>query len=115
MAQMRVVILSSHSLFTEGIASRLRQHAERFELQYIDSGQADALDQVIAAQPSTVILDTSDEELSRRCSIGAMIDGLRSVKIIRVDPQQEHIQIVTSEPRQAGDVRELIDLIADNS
>jgi len=115
MAQTRVVILSSRSLFTEGIASRLRQYAERFELQYIDSRQTDALDQVIAARPSTIILDATDEEFGRHGSIDTMVDALHSVKIILVDPQQEHIQIVTSERRQAGDVSDLIDLIADNS
>jgi hypothetical protein len=36
------------------------------------------------------------------------------VKIIRVDPQQDRVQIVTSKQRPAGDVGDLIDLIAEN-
>jgi DNA-binding NarL/FixJ family response regulator len=113
MVQTRIVILSSRSLFTEGIASRLRQHAEQFEVHHVDSRQADALDQVVSVQPATVIIDASDEEVSQRCSIGAMVDALPSVKIIRLDPQQEHVQVVTSEQRQAGEVRDLIDLIVE--
>lgn len=109
-AQIRVVILSGRSLFTEGLASRLRQLAEQFIVHQIDSRQADALDRVIAAQPSTVILDVTDEDFDRSW-IGAMVDALPSVKIIRVDPEQQNIQVVTSERRQAGDVSHLIDLI----
>jgi DNA-binding NarL/FixJ family response regulator len=111
-AQISVVILSGRSLFTEGLASRLREHTEQFIVQHVDSRYDDALDRVIASRPSTIILDTTDEDSNRRL-MGAMVDALPSVKIIRVDPQQPYVQVVTSEQRQAADVRHLIALIAE--
>ena len=111
MDQARVVILSGHSLFTQGIASRLRQHSERLEIQIIDPHHADVSEQVVAAQPSAVIIDASDPDAEMYCSIGELLVALPSLKIIRLDPQQPQVQVVTSEQRTAGEVRDLIDLI----
>jgi DNA-binding NarL/FixJ family response regulator len=109
--QARVVILSGRSLFAEGVASRLRQHSERLEIQTIDPHLANITEQVIAAQPTAVILDASDPDAEMHCSIGELLVALPSLKIIRLDPQQPQIQVVTSEQRTAGEVRDLIDLI----
>ena len=111
MDQARVVILSAQSLFAEGVASRLRQHSERLEIQTIDPRRANVTEQVIAAQPSAVIIDASDPDAEMYCSIGELLVALPSLKIIRLDPQQPQIQVVTSEQRTAGEVRDLIDLI----
>jgi len=109
--RVRVVILSGHSLFTEGIASRLREHSERLDIQTIDPRNANVAEQVIAAQPLAVILDASDPDAENHCSIGELLVALPWLKIIRLDPQQSQVQIVTSERRTAGEVRDLIDLI----
>ncbi len=112
MTRTRVVILSGHSLFAEGVASRLRQHLEQLELLTVDSGQSDALDRVLVAQPAAVILDASDAgEATPHCSVDKLLRSLPSLKIIRLDPQYSTVQVVTSEQRPAGEVSDLIKVI----
>ena len=111
MDQARVVILSGRSLFAEGVASRLRQHREHLHIQTIDPRHTNVTEQVIAAQPSAVILDASDPDAEMHFSMGELLAALPSLKIIRLDPQRPQIQVVTSEQRTAGEVRDLIDLI----
>lgn len=111
----RVVILSSHSLFAEGVASRLRQHGRHVDLQHVDVRQPDALMSVIDAHPSVVILDATDPNVDRQCPLGVMFQSLPSLRIIRLDPQQDRVQVVTSEQRLAGEVRDLVDLIEGNA
>ena len=111
MARARVVILSGRSLFAEGVASRLRQHSDQIELHNVDYRQADALAQVIALQPSTVILDATDPDVDTQCPLGSVLEALPSLKVLRLGPQQNQVQVVTSEQRQATEVSDLISLI----
>ena len=111
MAGPRVIILSSRSLFVEGVATRLRQHLAEQDVVTVDARQADVLTSVVAAQPSVVILDATDVEAAQACPVGDLLKALPSLKIIRLDPQQNQIQVVVSEQRVVHEVRDLIDVI----
>jgi hypothetical protein len=106
-----VVILSSRSIFAEGVASRLRQHLDELEIEVVDIRQPDALDRTVMAQPSTVILDATDSEAADGDWLGMLLNSLPMVQLVRVDPLQDQIQVVTSEQRPMGQVHELIDII----
>ncbi len=107
----RVIILSSHSLFVEGVATRLRQQLAEREVRTVDARQPDVLNLVIAARPSVVILDATDTEAAQACPVEDLLKALPSLKIIRLHPQQKQIQVVTSEQRVVDEVRDLIDVI----
>ena len=111
MAGPQVIVLSSHSLFVEGVATRLRQQLAEREVQTIDARQPDVLNLVIAAQPAVVILDATDTEAAQVCSVEDLLRALPSLKIIRLHPQHKQIQVVTSEQRVVDEVRDLIDVI----
>ena len=111
MASPRVVILSGQSLFTEGVASRLRNHLSQLELVVIDPRGTDAIEQITVSQPSSVIMDASDTEVSELCPLNDILMAVPTVKVLRLDPQQEQIQVVTSEQKVAGQVRDLVDVI----
>ena len=111
MIRARVAILSGRSLFSEGVASRLRQHADEIELHTVDSRQTGALADVIALRPSAIILDATDPDIAHRCPLNVMLEALPSLRVIRLDPQQNLIQVVTSEQHTAEEVRDLIELI----
>jgi DNA-binding NarL/FixJ family response regulator len=111
MDRTRVVILSGRSLFVEGVASRLRQHIEHIDLFNVDSRRADALEQIVAVQPAAVILDATDPDVGEHCSLGRMLQAMPRLRVVRLDPQQQQVQLVTSEQRMAGDVSALIDFI----
>jgi DNA-binding NarL/FixJ family response regulator len=111
----RVVILSGRSLFTEGIASRLRQDEARVEVVTVDSRQPNALAGVIAAQPTAVIFDATDPESTQHCSLDTLLEALPGLKVLRLDPQQQQVQVVTSEQRKASEVSDLIAVIESQS
>jgi len=107
----RVVILSGHSLFAEGVASQLRQHPQELELEVVDIRQPDALAQIIAARPSAVIMDATDPEVARLGLLSRLPLALPGLKLICLDSQQEQIQVMTSEQLSADQVRDLLDVI----
>lgn len=109
--QTRIVILSSHSLFAEGVANRLRQYLQQVELEIVDPRQRDIMTQITTAQPSIVILDITDAEVTRFFSLSELLLSLPSLKVIHLDPHQEKIQVVTSEQRSAVEVHDLVEVI----
>ena len=111
MAGPRVVILSSRSLFVEGVASRLKQHLPEENVQVVDARQSDALEQVVAAQPTSVILDATDADVTKNCPLSKLLNALPLLKVIRLDPQQNKIQVVISEQRSVDQVSDLIEVI----
>jgi DNA-binding NarL/FixJ family response regulator len=111
MVRTRVVILSGQSLFAEGIASRLRQCLESVELEIVDPRRPDATAQISAAEASIVILDVTDPGVTQFCSLSELLLSLPRIKIICLDPQQEQIQVVTSEQHPAVEVRDLTEAI----
>ncbi len=107
----RVVILSGHSLFTEGVASRLREHIDQLELKVIDPRGTDALGQIKMYQPSAVILDSADPEVAELCPLNEILMTVPEVKVVRLDSRRAQFQVVTSEEKVAGLVKDLVDVI----
>ncbi len=111
MTRTSVVILSGHTLFVEGVATRLGKQTDRVKLHVVDSAQANALEQVASVRPGAVILDATDPDATRNCPLSRLFQVLPAVRVIRLDPESNQIQVVTSEQRQAADITELIDVI----
>jgi hypothetical protein len=111
MVNPRVVILSGRSLFTQGVASRLRDHLSQLELVVIDPRGMDAIEQITDFQPSSVIMDASDTDVAELCPLPEILMAVPAVKVLRLDPQREQVQVVTSEQKVAGQVRDLVDMI----
>ena len=107
----RIVVLSSYLLFAEGIVSRLRQYLRMADLEIVDPRQPDAIAQVVAAQPSVVILVDSDPGTSQFCSLRQLLHSLPERRIICLDPEQNQVQVVTSEQCPAVKVRDLVEMI----
>lgn len=106
-----VVILSSRSIFAEGVASQLRQHLDELSIEVVDIREPDALERVVATQPAAVILDASDAALSNCDWLNQLLNTLPKLKLLRLDPLQDQMQVVTSEHRHMGQVQELMDII----
>jgi DNA-binding NarL/FixJ family response regulator len=110
-----VVILSAQPLFAEGVANRLRQYLQHTELEIVDPREPDAMTQIVTIQPAIMLLDVTDSEATRFCSLSKIWLSLPALKIIRLDPQHGQIQVVTSEQRPAVEVRDLIEVIETSS
>ena len=115
MSQIRVVILSSRSIFAEGVASRLRQHLETQDIDVIDIRQHTALASIVADHPSTVILDASDPEVVNGDWLDTLLSALPKLQVVCLDPLQDRMQVVTSRQGPVGQVDELIDIITKNA
>ena len=60
-----------------------------------------------------MILDTADPEVIELCPLNEILIAVPTVKILRLDPQREQVQVVTSEEKVVGQVQELVDMIMD--
>ncbi|OGT28702.1 MAG: hypothetical protein A2Z17_07230 [Gammaproteobacteria bacterium RBG_16_66_13] len=98
-------------MFTEGIATRLKEHADRIELQVVDSRKADAVAAVIAARPAVVLLEAPGQPVDSHCPLDSLLAAMPSVKIIRLDASRDQIQVVTSEQRTVLDPIDLIGMV----
>jgi DNA-binding NarL/FixJ family response regulator len=111
MERTRVVVLSSRSLYAEGVISRLRQHEDHLELIVVDSHQTDAMEKIKLAQPTAVILDASDQEANNHCPLEQLLQSMPAVKVIRLDPSQDGFQVLTSERHTTGELGDLISIL----
>ena len=107
----QVVILSGHTLFTEGVASRLRQYPERVDVCFVDPQQPDYLEKIASIKPSAVIMNAADTETTSCCILCDLLTALRSVTVVRLDVQQKDIQLITSAQQQFNEVRDILDII----
>lgn len=111
----QVVILSGRSLFAEGVASRLKKHLDRLDLQVIDINEDDVISKIVSLKPATVILESMDAETSNAIPLSKLFKALPEVTVIRLDPQQSQVQVVTSEERMFSEVKDLIEVIQENN
>ncbi len=107
----RLIILSNHTLFAEGVASRLRQYPERVDVSFVDPQQADYLEQIKKKYPSAVIMDATDTDSSQCCLLCDLLSALENVTIVRLDVQQKDIRVITSMQHRFNEVRDILDII----
>jgi hypothetical protein len=107
----RVVILSSQSIFTEGVTARLRQYLAEEALVSVDARRVEALAEVLAAEPSVVIVDSNDPNSEQFCHVGPLLNALPGLTIIHLDPQRDEVQVVTSRRRTLNHVQDLVQVI----
>jgi hypothetical protein len=107
----QIVILLGHSLFTEGVASRLRQYPERVDVRFVDPQQPDYIEKISGIQPTAVIMDAADIETTRCCILCELLAALQNVTVVRLDVQQNDIQLITSMQQQFNEVRDIVDII----
>lgn len=107
----RVAVLSSQSIFAEGVVANLRQHLGEQSLFIVDARQADPLQSLLEMRPTGVILDATDELIAEHCPLERLLDALPTLTVIRLNPQQDRIQVVMSEQHCGGQLSDLIDVI----
>jgi hypothetical protein len=109
--QTQIVILSGHSLFAEGVASRLRQYPQRVNVHFVDPQHTDYMDQVKDIHPTAVVLDAADVDNSQCCLLCDLLMAMPNLTIVRLEAQKADIQIVNSSHHHINEVRDIIDII----
>jgi DNA-binding NarL/FixJ family response regulator len=110
MMHTRIVILSGHSLFAEGIASRLQQYTEQMEVVFVDPGQDEYLEQVENIQPSAVFIDALDAKITQCCFLSELLIEFPNITLVRLTVDQKDVQVISSKKRQFDDVQDLINI-----
>jgi len=106
-----VVILSDHSLFAQGVASRFEQFPERVVLHFVHPNEEDSLDQIAAIEPDAVILSASEADMKEQCLLCDLISAFPSIRIIRLTVDQDPVQVITSQQSKIEEVVDLLDLL----
>ena len=111
LSEPRIVVLSTRTLFAEGIAANLRQNLAAHELRTLDANLPDVMERLVAHQPGIVILDAADEGVNDRCLLNRLVSDLPGLTLIRLDPHQERLQLVTSQQRAITQISDLVAVI----
>ncbi len=110
-ASSHVVILSSGSLFSEGVASRLREHIGRVQVTLMDPRLPDLSTRLSSLRPIAVILDAADPWVVEKCPLNRLLGVIPGTRIIELDSQAQQVRVVTSEHYPAKDVNDLVEVI----
>lgn len=106
-----IVILSGQLLFAESIARRLRQQLHQVNLEIMHPNHSDTIAQLVARQPTFIILDVTDLDVQRQYHLSELLLLLPATKIIRLDSLQNQLQIVTGERYPAVEMQDLVEAI----
>lgn len=106
----KVVILSDHSLFAQGVISRFEQYPERVQLHFVNPND-DSYHQIKSIHPDVILLSLSEAKMDERCLLCDLISAFPSIRIIRLTVDQNPVQVITSEHSHIDQVIDLLDLI----
>jgi len=105
-----VVILSGHSLFAEGIASRLKQHTETVDVIFVDPVRDAYLERIRELQSSTVFVDALDAKTTQCCLLCELLIAFPNITLVRLTVDQKDVQVIASREQHFDDVQDLIDI-----
>lgn len=112
MAQTKVVVLSGHSLFADGTASRLEQYSGDLETVILDPAQPDIVKQLLEFKPAVAFIDPKDPHLCETASLAVIFQALPDLRVVMLDSQSADIQILSSRSFAADAVRDLVEALA---
>jgi DNA-binding NarL/FixJ family response regulator len=72
-------------MFTEGIATRLRQHLDQIDLQVVDSQGPMCLANIHQARPGVIMLKADDQTITSFCLLERLLEAAPDAKVIRLD------------------------------
>lgn len=111
MAKLKVVALTSQALYSAGVINRLEQYGDQLDLVKIDVENDDVMQVVENHHPHAIIIDTNFEDDIAHCPLEEFVRRVPAVKVIRLDPEREGFEVLTSEQHSASAVDELIEVI----
>ena len=83
MASDRVIVFSSHTIYTEGVVNRLRQHTNSADIHFIDVKDDDFMPKVVKLRPSVVIIDRIENEEADCCLLCDLLNTFMELTIIQ--------------------------------
>ena len=106
-----IAVLSHNSLLAGGIASKLRERPDLFDVHAFDVSSADVHDALRAVNPAIVVVDAIDRYVATKLPISELLSAVPTAKVVQLECNSNHIRIFSTEKRRARDTGELIDMI----
>lgn len=104
----KILILTGHSLFTDGVISKLLNSPLAGKFDVVDMRQPDTMQAVIKANPDYLILDETDPELTEQLK-SELFTALSCLKVIFLDPQRNHLRVLQCEEYDNSQIWDLLD------
>lgn len=105
---LRIAVLAHHSLFADGIASRLREHSGQIEVQTVEAGAVDLPQRLQRVRPAIVLMDSTDVEAVERMPLDRLWALLPEARVMRLDPASDHVRVFSCERWRAAGIEGLI-------
>lgn len=83
---------------------------DSIDLQVVDSRDAAAVSRFLDDAPDVILFEARDENVECVSPLVELL-GKHEVKVIRLDPELNEVQVVTSARRDLEDPRDLLGLI----
>jgi AmiR/NasT family two-component response regulator len=106
----RVLILSSHPLFGQGVESLLR-HEPGLEIVGWQADVDDAIERIKELQPDVVIMDSGDPVCSPTPAVMRILREGVGTKVIGLNLQDNTVCIYRGEQRVVREVKDLVEAI----
>lgn len=108
--ELKVAMLTGHSLFADGLASKLREYSNSFELRMFDD-QPDVVKELAAFHPFAVILEDNGTQSIRTWSLQQLLGILPGLMIIFLNLGQSEIMVIHGEQYAANGALDLMEII----
>jgi hypothetical protein len=108
----KILILTGHSLFADGVISKLLNSPLAGKFDVVDMRQPDPIQAIIQANPDYLILDVTDPELTEQLK-GKLFSALACLKVIFLDPQKNHLRVLQCEEYDNSQIWDLLNEVDD--
>jgi len=110
MSRVRLVILSNNTLFTRGIAARLRQFPGKVRLETLKPDRPDLLSAIMDINPAAVIMDATMPEIEANTFLPKLLASCPTTKIMQLDLQKNQISVMSCKQKTVENIEDLIDI-----
>jgi hypothetical protein len=110
----RNIVFLSHSIFVEGVVSRLRQQPFYDSVHFIDPESSNFLEEISDLEPQVVVINADIGKESPFCHLCELLSAFPQITILRLKAQERDIQVIHSSQHFVKDVQDLIDLLGTN-
>jgi hypothetical protein len=107
----RIAMMTNHSLFAEGLISRMREYPEQLDLRVFDFLQPDVVSHIVEFKPLAIILEENEKQQLNVSSFAHLLALLPNLLIVYLYLNKPDILIIQSERHPANGVGELMDII----
>jgi hypothetical protein len=108
----KILILTGHSLFADGVVSKLLNSPLAGKFEVVDLRQPDPIHAIIEANPDYLILDETDPELTEQVK-SELFSALTCLKVIFLDPQKNHLRVLQCEEYDNSQIWDLLNEVDD--